>query len=48
MNYWLLFWTVMLVVAGASFAGITVIVTIFGFRDLRRWFASLTRQNVDR
>lgn len=48
MNLWLYFWTVMLVVAGASFAVITVIVAVKGFRDLRQWFAGLIRQNADR
>jgi hypothetical protein len=48
MNLWLIFWIVMLVVAGASFAAITLVVTVNGFRDLRQWFASLNRQNADR
>jgi hypothetical protein len=48
MNLWLLFWIVMLVVAGGSFAAITIIVAVKGFRDLRQWFASLNRQNADR
>jgi hypothetical protein len=47
-NIWLYFWTLMLVVAGISFAAITVIVAVKGFRDLRLWFASLRRQNADR
>ena len=46
MNLWLVFWTVMLVVAGGSFAAITVIVTVRGVRDLRQWFTSLNRQNT--
>jgi hypothetical protein len=48
MNLWLYFWTFMLVVAGTSFAGITVVVAAKGFRDLRQWFASLRRQNAER
>ena len=48
MNLWLVFWMVMLVVAGGSFAVITIIVSVKGFRDLRQWFASLNRQNADR
>ncbi|HEV3221036.1 MAG TPA: hypothetical protein VGZ48_14815 [Candidatus Acidoferrales bacterium] len=44
MNAWLIFWEVCLVVAGATFAGITVIVAIRGFADLREMFASLARQ----
>jgi hypothetical protein len=44
MNAWLLFWEVCLIVAGATFAGITVIVAVRGFEDLREMFASLARQ----
>jgi hypothetical protein len=47
MNVWLIFWTVMLVVAGGSFAAITVVVTVRGVRDLRQWFTSLSRQETD-
>jgi hypothetical protein len=47
MNLWLFFWTLMLVVAGGSFATITVVVTMRGLRDLRQWFATLSRQNSD-
>ena len=47
MNLWLIFWTLMLVVAGGSFALITVVVTVRGVRDLRQWFASLSRQGDD-
>ena len=45
MNIWLLFWETALVVAGISFAFITLVVTIKGFHDLRVWFRSLSRQN---
>ena len=45
MNLWLAFWTISLLVAGASFALITIIVTIRGVRDLREWFGSLSQQN---
>ncbi len=47
MNRWLIFWTLMLVIAGGSFAAITLVVTMRGSRDLRQWFASLRRQNLD-
>ena len=47
MNLWLLFWTFSLIVAGASFAFITVIVTLKGGRDLQQWFRSLQRQNKE-
>jgi len=45
MNLWLWFWTISLVVAGTSFAFITVVVTIKGAGDLKNWFSSLQRQN---
>jgi len=48
MNVWLLFWTVCLVVAGLSFASITLVVAVRGFLDLRQWFGSLRRQNEER
>jgi hypothetical protein len=48
MNVWLIFWTLMLVVAGGSFAAITLVVTVRGIRDLREWFTSLSRQESDR
>ena len=47
MNLWLAFWVLMLVVAGGSFAAITVVVTMRGSHDLRQWFAGLSRQNAD-
>jgi hypothetical protein len=48
MNLWLLFWTISLVVAGASFAFITVVVSLRGSRDLRDWFNSLKQQNKEK
>jgi hypothetical protein len=45
MNPWLWFWTLSLLVAGSSFAFITVIVTIKGASDLKKWFSSLQQQN---
>ena len=45
MKYWQIFWTVNLVVAGAAFAFITVVVTVKGVKDLRQWFGQLRRQN---
>jgi hypothetical protein len=38
------FWTLALIIAGASFAIITVLVGVFGYRDLREMFAQLRRQ----
>lgn len=47
MNLWLWFWMISLIVAGASFAFITVVVTLKGGRDLRQWFSSLRRQKEE-
>jgi hypothetical protein len=46
MNYWQVFWTFWLVTAGASFAVITVIVTLKGYRDLRSMFTGLAGQRT--
>jgi hypothetical protein len=42
-----MFWEICLWVAGATFAGITVIVTIRGFADLRQMFTNLSREKPD-
>jgi hypothetical protein len=47
MNYWQIFWTVWLVFAGVSFAVITGIVTVKGYKDLRVMFSRLTEQRND-
>lgn len=47
MRAWEIFWTVWLVISGASFALITAIVTVLGFRDLKVMFRSLERQQED-
>jgi hypothetical protein len=44
---WSLFWTAWLVIAGASFALITVLVTVFGIRDLKNMFRELREQDQD-
>jgi hypothetical protein len=44
MHYWILFWTVAVLVAGLSFAFVTVVVTIRGGRDLRDMFTRLKDQ----
>lgn len=41
MRGWELFWAVSLVIAGVAFAGITVVVAVRGFGDLREMFAHL-------
>jgi hypothetical protein len=47
MNYWLAFWTASLLVAGLSFAIITCVVTVRGYKDLRTMFSRLTQQRTD-
>jgi len=44
MESWRLFWTVFLIVSGASFAFITVVVTVKGFKDLLEMFTRLSQQ----
>jgi len=43
-RFWQLFWTISLVVAGSSFAFITLMVTIKGGKDLRQMFKDLSEQ----
>ena len=47
MKYWEIFWTVNLVIAGAAFAFITIVVTFRGVNDLRQWFATLLKQKQE-
>jgi hypothetical protein len=42
---WAVFWTLWLLVAGASFAFITAVVTILGFSDLKALFRLLRQQD---
>ena len=44
MRFWQLFWAIWLVVAGSSFAFITLMVTIKGGKDLRQMFRDLSKQ----
>jgi hypothetical protein len=46
MNYWLIFWTAWLVIAAVSFAVITGIVMVKGYRDLRLMFNRLAEQRT--
>ena len=46
MNYWLIFWTASLVIAGVSFAVITAIVMGKGYKDLRLMFRRLAEQRT--
>lgn len=41
MRAWQYFWAASLLIAGVSFAGITLLVAIRGFRDLRALFRHL-------
>ncbi len=47
MTPWQTFWSVSLLVAGASFTLITVVVAIKGFRDLRDLLRRLRHQEDD-
>jgi hypothetical protein len=44
MKFWQLFWTLNLLVAGSAFAFITIVVSVKGINDLRRWFGNLRQQ----
>jgi hypothetical protein len=44
MNAWMYFWTVWLIIAGVAFAGITLIVAVRGFQDLRSMFDGLRKR----
>ncbi len=44
MNYWLMFWITCLLLAGCSFAFITIVVSIRGFKDLREMLKHLDAQ----
>ena len=44
MRAWQIFWSVSLLVAGCSFAFITVVVAIRGFEDLQDLFRRLQHQ----
>ena len=46
MNDWLVFWTAWLVIAAVSFAVITGIVTVKGYKDLRSMFRRLAEQRA--
>jgi hypothetical protein len=48
MKYWELFWTLWLIVAGAAFTFITLVVIIRGGPDLRDMLRHLRGQNLSR
>lgn len=41
MSLWMYFWAVWLLVASIAFAGITLVVAVRGFQDLRAMFTGL-------
>ncbi len=45
MEAWMLFWSVVLYAGLALFVIMSVYVTIFGFRDIRRMLSELQRQD---
>lgn len=47
MTYWRIFWTIWLIAAGISFAAITAIVTVKGYKDLRNMFTGLASQQKE-
>jgi hypothetical protein len=47
MQAWQTFWAVWLVVSGAAFAIITVVVTIKGFGDVKRMLSGLKSHDKD-
>lgn len=48
MKYWEVFWTLCLVIAGTTFAIITLVVIVKGGPDLREMLRQLRRQNLQR
>jgi hypothetical protein len=47
MRFWQIFWTLNIIVAGGSFAIITVIVGIRGVKDLREMLRGLSSKHGD-
>jgi hypothetical protein len=47
MFYWQVFWTIWLLIAGVSFAFITIVVTLKGFAGLREMFTGLGEQQTE-
>lgn len=48
MSGWMLLWTIVLLGALALFSGLTVVVTIGGFLDIRQMLSTLRRQHLGR
>ena len=47
MSFWIDFWTYVLIVAVAVFAGLAVVVSIGGFFDIKRLFRSIDAQHAE-
>jgi hypothetical protein len=47
MRFWQVFWTASVLISGVSFAFVTVVVTLRGWKDLREMFARLLEQQQD-
>jgi hypothetical protein len=47
MEIWQIIWPVALLVAGAAFAGITIIVTIKGAKDMKNMLSGLKSHHSD-
>jgi len=45
MNFWITFWTILFFAAVAVFAGMSVWVTIGGWKDIRDLFRDLDREH---
>ena len=46
MEFWVVFWTIFLVLNLLVFAGLAIAVTIGGFRDIRAMFRNIDQQHA--
>ena len=46
MTFWIIFWTMFLVLGVLVFAGLAIAVTIGGFRDIRAMFRKIDQQHA--
>ena len=47
MDFWLSFWTGLLIVAIVAFAGLAVVVSIGGFFDVKALFRSMDKKHAE-
>lgn len=47
-DFWPMFWTVVFVASLVIFAGVTIVVAVGGYRDLRAMFRNLDEQHAGR